>query len=320
MANDKVQKQVDALKALRAAGLTGETVVQLKKGLGDKVNLVVAKAAQISGELNAIDLIPDLKSAFARMFETKDQQCWAKNALAQALKDLGVQESAVFLRGIRHVQMEPVWGGSEDTAATLRSTCAIGLTQCNDIPRDDVLRHLVDSLTDKMGSVRIDAVRSLEQMSGREVLLLLRLKARLGDMDPRVTGEVLEALLHMEGKECLPFVTEFLRGRDEEVSEEAALALAASHFPEVFPLIQRVWADRPAPAYLRALSVSRLTEATDFLLNLVLQGRPKDAEESLHALELQKANTEVVARVERAMAERADVKLHAIFRERFQRE
>ncbi len=140
----------------------------------------MAKAAQICGELNAVALLPDLKHAFEQMFATKDQQCWAKNALAKTLKDLGLQESAVFLRGISHVQMEPVWGGSEDTAATLRSTCAIALTQCNDIPRDEILRYLVDSLTDTIAERRMDAARSLEQMSGREVLLLLRLKAHVG--------------------------------------------------------------------------------------------------------------------------------------------
>ncbi len=320
MANDKVEKQLDGLKALRGAPLTDQSIALLKKSLADRVNLVVAKAAQICGELNALGLISDLKSAFERMFESKDQQCWAKNALAKTLKDLGVQESAVFLRGIRHVQMEPVWGGSEDTAATLRSTCAIGLTQCNDIPRDDILRYLVESLTDKIATVRMDAARSLEQMGGREILLLLRLKARVGDVDPRVTGEVLEALLETEGMASLPFVAEFLNHHDEEVSDEAGLALGASRWPDAFPLLKNAWENRPSPVFLRAMSVSRLAEALEFLLQLVRQGRPRDAEEALHALELQKASEVIVKRVEAAVAERGDVKLQGIFRQRFHKD
>jgi HEAT repeat protein len=320
MANDKVEKQLTELKALRSQGLTPETAAQLKKSLADKVSLVVAKAAQICGELNAVALLPDLKHAFEKMFEAKDQQCWAKNALAKTLKDLGLQESAVFLRGISHVQMEPVWGGSEDTAATLRSTCAIGLTQCNDIQRDEILRYLVDSLTDTIASVRMDAARSLEQMSGREVLLLLRLKARVGDMDPRVTGEVLEALLQMEGPAALSFVSEFLDNSDQELSDEAALAMGASKLPEALPLLKQAWETRPSPVVLRAISVLRLSEALDFLIDLLKEGRPRDAEEALHALELQKASEEVVKRVEEAVSERADVKLYSIFRQRFQRE
>ncbi len=201
-----------------------------------------------------------------------------------------MQEWAVFLRGISHVQMEPVWGGSEDTAATLRSTCAIGLTQCNDIPRDEILRYLIDSLTDTMASVRMDAARSLEQMSGREVLLLLRLKARVGDMDPRVTGEVLEALLQMEGAAALSFVSEFLDNSDQDLADEAALALGASKLPEALPLLKQAWENRPSPVVLRAISVLRLSEALDFLIDLLKNGRPRDAEEALHALELQKAS------------------------------
>lgn len=320
MANDRIEKQLTQLKALRAQGLTADTAVQLKKCLAEKVSLVVAKAGQICGELNAVELVPEMKNAFARMFEAKDQQCWAKNSLSKALKDLGVQESAVFLRGIRHVQMEPVWGGSEDTAGTLRSTCAIGLTQCNDLPRDEILRYLVDSLTDTMATVRMDAARSFEQMGGREVLLLLRLKARVGDLDPRVTGEVLEALLAMEGVNALSFAAEFLDSADQDLADEAALALGASKLPEALPLLKQAWENRPSPVVLRAVSVLRFSAALDFLIELLKQGRLRDAEEALHALELQKSSEDVVKRVEQAVAERADPKLQSIFRQRFQRE
>jgi len=321
MANDKVEKQLATLKALRGVPLAPDSAGLLRKSLADRVNLVVAKAAQIVGELNAVEFLADLKTAFERMFQKgKDPQCWAKNALAKALKDLGVQEAGVFLRGIRHIQLEPVWGGSEDTAATLRGTCAMGLTQCNDIPRDEILRCLVDLLVDKIATVRIDTARSLEQMGGREVVLLLRLKARLGDKDPRVTGEVLEALLHMEEKIAIPFVAEFLASSDEELSDEAALALGGSHFPEAFLLLKNAWENRPSNVFLRALSISRLNEALDFLLDLLTNGRPKDAEEALHALELQKASPEVVKRVEQAVLERADVRIQSIFQQRFRPE
>jgi hypothetical protein len=315
--NDKVEKQIAVIQALRGNSLNPESAALLKKSLADRVNLVVAKAAQISAELNAANLLPDLKAAFLRMFEAKDQQCWAKNALAKALKDLGVQESAIFLRGIQHVQMEPVWGGSEDTAATLRSTCAIGLTQCNDMPRDEILQCLVDSLTDAIGTVRMDAARSLEQMGGREVVLLLRLKARVGDVDPRVTGEVLEALLQMEGTAAISFTAKFLADRDDDVADEAAMALGASKLSEAFPLLKQAWDGRPSPAFLRAMSISRVAVALEFLLDLVRQGRPHDAQEALRALELQKSNEEIVSRVAQAVAEQSDSKLAAIFHQRF---
>jgi len=325
MANDKVEKQLESLRALRGLGLTADVNATLKKALADRVNIVVAKAAQICGDMQAATLIPELTRAFERFFDKdKDPQCWAKNALAKALKDLGVRESALFLRGVRHVQNEPVWGGQEDTAAVLRGACAMALVQCNDIPRDETLRLLVDALSDNAATVRMDAAAALAQMDGREVALLLRLKARLGDKDPRVTGQVLEALLEIEGKVALPFVGEFLELPDEEAAEEAALALGASRMPEAVALLRETWEKwqdrRPGTALLRAMSASRLDLAIEFLIDLIKQGRQHNAEDALHALALNKGTEEMVSRVEEAVKDRDDAKLRAIFQQRFRLE
>jgi HEAT repeat protein len=325
MANDRVEKQLESLKALRGLDLTAEVAAALKKALADRVNVVVAKAAQICGEMPAAALIPDLQKAFERLFENgKDPQCGGKNALAKALKDLGVQESAVFLRGVRHVQNEPVWGGQEDTAAVLRGACAMALVQCNDITRDETLRYLIDALSEQAATVRMDAARALEQMGGREVILLLRLKARVGDKDPRVTGEVLEALLQLEGRTALVLVGEFLEAPDDEVADEAALALGASRLEEAIELLKDAWKRRQGwragGTLLRAISVSRLDEAIEFLVDLVKLGCQDDAEDALHALELQKGSEEIVRRVEQAVTERGDAKLRGIFQQRFRLE
>ena len=37
-----------------------EAAASLRKALGDRVNLIVAKAARVAGELKMSDLIPDL--------------------------------------------------------------------------------------------------------------------------------------------------------------------------------------------------------------------------------------------------------------------
>jgi hypothetical protein len=321
MAKDRVETQLQSLKALRGRELTAEVLGALTNALRDRVNVVVAKAAQISGEMEAAALLPEMKNAFERLFEKdKDPQCWGKNALAKALKDLGLQESTVFLRGVRHVQLEPVWGGQEDTATVLRGACALALVQCNDITRDETFRCLVEALVDKKEPVRMDAANALEQMGGPEAILLLRLKARMGDKDPRVTGQVLEGLLHLEPNAALPFVAEFLDVKDEEIQDEAALALGASRLPEAFELLKEAWdkaaGKRPA-LLLRAISLSRLAAAIEFLIDLVRQGRPREAEEALHELELHKDTEKVVRQIAEAVAERGDAKLNGIFQQRF---
>ncbi|HEY2381216.1 MAG TPA: hypothetical protein VGK48_08530, partial [Terriglobia bacterium] len=124
MAADRVERQLADLGALRALSPVA-VIAPLRKALRDRVNVVVAKAASISAELQLHALLPDLLAAFERLFDKpreSDPQCWGKNAIAKALKDLDYSESATFLRGVRHIQMEPVWDGEIDTAGVLRGT------------------------------------------------------------------------------------------------------------------------------------------------------------------------------------------------------
>jgi len=324
MANDRVERQLESLKRLRAAGPSADALAALRKALADRVNAVVAKAAAIAGEWQAHELMPDLRAAFERLFDKgtqSDPQCWGKNALAKALKDLGLAESAPFLRGLRHVQWEPVWGGQTDTAGVLRGTCALALVQCADLPRDETLRRLIEAVTEREAKVRADAARALEQMAGREAILLLRLKARAGDEDPRVTGQVLEALLQLEGAHGVPFVAAFLEGQTEEVGEEAALALGTCRLPEGVEALQGFWPKargREASAMvLRAISAARLDPALDFLLELVRKGRRREAEDAMEALELHRESEEIVKRVGEAVAGRGEEELRALFAVRF---
>ena len=146
-----VQAAVEAVGALRDVSPERATP-GLQAALADRVNLVVAKAAKVSAELQLRGLIPELLGAFDRLFVKpvdRDPQCWAKNAIAQALVELDYREHAPFLMGARHVQMEAVWAGQEDTAPTLRGICLLALVSCNDIPRTEIFRILVDAMIDR---------------------------------------------------------------------------------------------------------------------------------------------------------------------------
>ncbi len=179
----RVEEQLEALALLRESA-PAEATPALRRALGGRVNLVVAKAAKIAGELQLQPLIPDLLGAFDRLFEDpvkRDPQCWGKNAVAGAFKDLGYSESAPFLRGLKHRQMEPVWGGEADTAENLRGTCLLALIACPDLDRGEILRVCVDALTEKAHMIRKEAARALGQIDGNEAALVLRFKAHCGD-------------------------------------------------------------------------------------------------------------------------------------------
>jgi hypothetical protein len=177
-----LEQRIDELRSLRESPPDTTTTRTLRTALADKSNLIVAQAAKIAGELQLAALIPDLATSFERMLEDgakRDPQCRAKKAIVAALKGMDHSESAVFLRGMRHVQMEPVWGGQEDSAPVLRGSCALALVRCTDLSRSDTLRRVVDALSDPADAVRADAARALEQLGGDDAALLLRLKARM---------------------------------------------------------------------------------------------------------------------------------------------
>jgi HEAT repeat protein len=310
MAHRQIEAEVERLNLLREAPLA-DAALALKKALSDRVNLIVAKAAKIAAEMRLHDLLPDLLRAFDRFLEKpveRDPQCWGKNAISKALVALDHRESAPFLRGIRHIQMEPVWGGEADTAATLRGTCALALPSCSDIARGQILRYLVDALADLALPVRSDAVRATAQMQGDEAILLLRLKARQGDTESEVTGQVFDYLFQLEHDQALSFVAEFLQPKLGTVAEEAALALGSSRLPAAAPLLEQSFARQRDPDFrqvlLRALSSTRQPPALDFLLNLVRNAREADALCALEALALHRDSADIRRQVEHAAAER----------------
>lgn len=321
MPSRKIEQQLEKLSGLRTHAPDHETLAALRKALADPVNVVVAKAARIAADLGFQSLLPDLLSAFHGLFENPkqtDPQCWGKNALAKALKDLGHAGSHEFLRGLNHVQMEPVWGGQEDTATVLRSTCALALVQCTDITRQAVIRHLIDAFTDEIATVRADVARTLEQMEGEEASLLLRLKALLGDKESAVTGQALESLLRLEHDAAVPFVAKFLH-LGGEIAEEAALALGASRLPAALEVLKQTWTDArilvAEDVLLRAISTSRQESAIEFLLEIVRTGREREAIASLAALELHRASNEIRAQIVAAVESRNEPAIQRRFQQ-----
>ena len=176
MSHQAYRQKLSALEALRTAPELNARE-QLRKALKDRNNYVVARAASVCADLRLDDLIPDLVIAFERFFADpikSDPQCLGKSAIAAALRSLGHHGADAYLRGIAHVQLEPAWGGRADTAALLRGTCALALSEC---PIDDleILTHLVDVLADADRGVRADAARAIEQVNRPDGALLLRL-------------------------------------------------------------------------------------------------------------------------------------------------
>jgi len=273
--NAAYEQKLASLEVLREAGAGPETEKALRKALQDRNNYVVSKAAAVVSGLGLAQLVPDLLAAYDRFFTDPvktDPQCWAKTALIKALADLSHDDSATYLRGLRHVQHEPVWGGSADSAASLRANCALALVSCRDLSDLALLTHLTDALTDDDKTVRAEVARAIGRLGRREGAIVLRLRALVGDKEPEVVGACLTAILSIDLEDGIPFVARFLE-RGDDSAAEAAFALGPTHHQRAFELLRDRLPREPNSDLRRALltgiALTRLPDALEMLVRMV---------------------------------------------------
>ncbi len=218
------EEQVAALDAVRHEPEEAR-LVPLRKALAHRNNFIVAKAADLVRDFRMAQLTSELLTAFDRFFDNPvktDPQCWAKNALSRALAALEHQDPEIYLRGMWHIQMEPVWGGQSDTAGTLRATCALALVQCRSLTDSDLLAHLVDLAADKDKSVRAEVARAIEQVGSPTASLLLRQRAILANDEPEVLGACYSGILRLDGVSAIPVDQTFPRHRRRQRRRSSA--------------------------------------------------------------------------------------------------
>jgi HEAT repeat protein len=300
------EEQLAALDALRQ--LPPEACIEpLRKALVHRNNFVVSKAADLVRQFQLTQLIPELLTAFDRFFEDPvkaDPQCWAKNAISRALAHFEHQDAEVYLRGMHHIQLEPVWGGTSDTAGTLRATCALALVQCRSLREPDLLAHLLELLADKDKSVRVEVVRAVEQVGSTSAALLLRLRAVLGSDEPEVLGACYSGILRIEGQSAIPWVSRFLASGDDPAAE-AALAIAGTHSPQAFETLKQRFNNESDPWFcsvlLSAIALTRQDAALEFLLDQVRTGSLQ-AEAAIEAILRAAPSAEVTRRLQDLVA------------------
>ena len=248
---------------------------ELVKALGHRNNLIVARAAAITLHHQLTSLTPILAESFPRFLQNaakSDPQCWAKNAIAKTLAAFEYQESELFLAGIRHIQLEPGWGGSNDTAGPLRGTCALALVQCRELNSHRLLIHIIPLLADQELPVRINAVRAIEQVGNDSAALLLRLLAEFPSDEPELLGACYSGVLAIEGSGAIDWASRFF-SREDDSAAEAAMAIAQTHTAEAFQRLRTTFGAARDPWFrdtlLAAIALTRQQEATDWLLDLV---------------------------------------------------
>jgi hypothetical protein len=162
---------------------------------------------------------------------------------------------------MRHIQLEPVWGGSADTAGTLRGTCALALVRCRELDSHRLLTAVV-------------------QVGTNSATLLLRLRAELASDEPELLGSCYSGVLALEGPAAIPWAAKLLAPEDDAAGE-AAMAIAQTHTLEAFQLLRTTFAKARdtwfRTAVLSAIALTRQQEATDWLLDLIANEHPHAA-------------------------------------------
>jgi hypothetical protein len=278
--------------------------------LDDKSQIVVAKAASIIGRAKLDEFADRLEKAFARFLVnpvTTDKGCIAKLAIAKTLYELGVGTEAIFAPGVRHVQLEPSFGGPADTAAELRGICALGLVR---IGYRDMMTELADLLMDPERQTRIMAARALAYAGREEGALLLRVKILAGDTEADVMGECFTALLKLTPAKGLRLIAKLLDSENDDIAAEAGLAIGSSRTDEAYTLLKQKWDSDLSPAsrqrLLLPLAMLRRPEATQLLLDVIRRSSAPMACSAIDALGMYRSDPEVKAQVTEAIEDRED--------------
>ena len=311
-----IDGQLRRLGELRKAQVSDGLRDEIRKALAAKSNFVVARAADIAKEKGLRELVPELASAFARQIDSpeRDKGCEAKLALIKALHELDYDDAELFIKGIRHVQMEASFGGKVDSAAGLRAASAIGLAR---LRYGRVLVELLPLLVDPAAQVRAAAAEAIAATGRSEGELLLRMKVLSGDREPEVMAACFSSLLQLARESALEFVAGYLASAQESFRDAAALALGTSRLPQAFEILKGQWSagldERFMDVLLLALASMRDERAMAFMLSLIQEGSHRAALAVLRALKPFATDERIRNQLEAAISKRGDTDLRKEF-------
>jgi HEAT repeat protein len=295
----------------------------LQKFLADSNHFIVTGAAQVIGKFKYRELLPHLETAFNRLIHANhkaDVGCMAKIAIVKALEQLNYDDKeSIFYRGITFVQMEPTYGGTQDTAAELRALCAMNLTR---MIHPEIYFLLTNLLMDPEPQARTGAVRSLNCLNSHESELLLRMKILAGEDHPNVLGECFTGLVQINPERSLQFIAGFLDSPDLMVVEEAALALGESRKLEAFELLQRFHEksirSEIKQILLLPIALTRCDKAVEFLIEVVEDEYEKIAAAAVEALGIYRSHNTYREKIAIAVEARNQQMIYEAFQRYFQ--
>jgi HEAT repeat protein len=305
---DRTRAALDRLAAAVEDPQAASARAALLKALRDRSNLVVAAALEVIYQNELTGFEDAMQDAFtAAMIDPvrSDPSCRTKTGVIKALDILREPADELFLAGIRHVQPEPVWGGSQDSAVNLRGMSAMALVNRG---YADMMVELARLLADPERDARraaADAIAASGDAHAGVPLLVLRIRAR--EQEPEVLGACFAGLLSLASERTFELVVEHLRARDPLVAEAAALALGQERpegaFEALRELAEGSFGEQRKVALL-SIAMLRSEAAWEYLLGCVADGSLAVAREAIEALAVYRELPSLAERVRAAVGRR----------------
>ncbi|HLT37776.1 MAG TPA: hypothetical protein VK034_15900 [Enhygromyxa sp.] len=309
---DRTQAALDRLAAAVDDPHAPAAKAAIAKALRDRSNLVVAAALELIYQHELTGFEDAMQTAWDHAMTDpvrRDPGCRIKAGVVKALDILREPADDLFLAGIRHVQPEPVWGGSQDTAVALRGMCAIALVNRR---HPDAMIELARLLGDPEREARRAAADAVAQ-SGDALtgVPLLILRVRASEPEPEVLGACFAGMLSLAADQTFGFVVEHLRARDPLLVEAAALALGQARpnggLDVLRELAERSFGDLRKIALL-SISMLRSEAGWEYLLGLVTEAAPPLARDAIEALAVYRELPSLAERVRHAVERRTQAR------------
>ena len=322
MRKDPIKVALQKVQALRSRGLSEDGLAALTELIETGPGVVVSSAAKLVAQWRAADLAPKLRDAFYRLSEDgqeADPQCLGKLAIITALYDLAWQDAGVYVQGCKSAQLEPVYGGSEDSAAPVRTASFHALVQLPAAATGTVMTLLADLLADPSPKVRTQAARSSIYAPAELSYPLLRLKIRTGDAEPRVLGTCFDALLVIEPtEESVALILEYTHSGDDVLQAEALASLASSQLvnavEKAVVLYDTLSDAQLQRVVLTALGGSPTEAALKFLLHKLTTPSEREARLALESLRPKLYDEDMKAQVLKMLRTRQDKTLLDVYK------
>ena len=268
----------------------------LRKRLSHKQPLVVLAVVKVVRAKQLVSLATDVAIVFDKLIATpaSDPGCTVKQLILETLKDFDAVSSDILHRAVRHHQIEPVWGGSVDTAAHLRAWAAYRLGETGDAKALPALCELLfeqQSLRPAPDEVapRIAAARVLGQYRHDVAALLLRAKLLSGDRSDEVIGEALGALFCTGIDWAEALVDEHFTTLTDDARAAAAISIGEQRSVRAASLLLKHWPraehTEAAESWMLGLALTRQECAIEFLLEQIRHASAAYAQFAVRALE-----------------------------------